>query len=115
MIILIKTTPLELNFLISRMCSSPNFAAALMKMVDRELDEAVLVIQEAASKFSSASKQLESFDGKQDELIANVKVLTEKVANLEATVSHRVNKTKKSRSVSLFDRVCLLATNYKHS
>lgn len=98
------------------MCSSPNFAAALMKMVDRELDEAVLVIQEAASKFSSASKQLESFDGKQDELIANVKVLTEKVANLEeATVSHRVNKTKKSRSVSLFDRVCLLATNYKYS
>lgn len=74
------------------------------------LDEAVLVIQEAASKLDSASKHIEGFDGKTDELISSVKILTEKVADLEdaQTAAALRAKNKKSRSVSLYDRVWLV-------
>lgn len=81
-------------------------------MAESNLDEAVVVIQEAASKLDSASKQFEGYGEKQDELISRVKELTERVADLEeaqtAAAAHRTSTKKVSRSVSLHDRVRVL-------
>ena len=82
------------------------------------LDEAVVVIQEAANKLNSATKQFEGYGGKQDELISSVKELTEKVADLEeaqtaAALRVKGSSNKKTRSVSLYDRVrATNSTNY---
>lgn len=72
-------------------------------MAEQSLDDAVIVIQEAASKLSSASSQLEGLGGKQDELISSVKILAEKVANLEQAKTRK----KQDRSVPLYERVCV--------
>ena len=73
-------------------------------MADQNLDEAVLAIQEAANKISSASTQMGCYDGKQDELLASMKILTERVANMENATRPAPNKR---HSVSLYDRVSL--------
>ena len=52
-------------------------------MAGCDFDDAMLAIQEAAGKITSISTQLGGFEGKQDELLESVRVLTERVANLE--------------------------------
>lgn len=47
---------------------------AALNLDKQSLDEAVVVIQEAANKLTSVSTQ---FEGKQDELISSVKILAE--------------------------------------
>ena len=61
-------------------------------MVANDIDEAVLVIQRASRDIENATKKLEDYEGKQDELLAAVKVLTERVANLEDSPSPKAKK-----------------------
>ena len=75
-------------------------------MADQNLDEAVLTIQEAANKIVSVSSQMEGFEGKQNELLASVKVLTECVTNMEHGTRDPVPARNK-HSVALYDRVSL--------
>ena len=75
-------------------------------MAEQRLDEAVLVIQGAADKLTSATSQFKGFEGKQDELISSVKILAERVINLERSKP----KKKQDRSVPLYERVCLVPT-----
>ena len=63
----------------------------------------MLVIQEAASKLTAASTQMEGFEGKQDELISSVKTLAERVTNLEQVGLKP--KKKLNCSVPLYERV----------
>ena len=70
------------------------------------MDEAVLTIQEAANKIVSVSSQMEGFEGKQNELLASVKVLTECVTDMEHGTRDPVLARNK-HSVALYDRVSL--------
>ena len=73
-----------------------------------DVDEAVLAIQQATSDIGAATKKLDDYEGKQDELLAAVKVLTECVVNLEgATHSSRCPKQKERRSVPPYERVSI--------
>ena len=78
-------------------------------MASPDLDEAVLVIQEAATKISSVSTKFEDFEGKQDELISTVKFLSERVADLEKSSQQKGAKPKKKldHPVQPYERVCL--------
>ena len=53
------------------------------RMSGCDFDDAMLAVQEAAGKITSVSAQIGNFEGKQDELLESVKVLSERVANLE--------------------------------
>lgn len=79
-------------------------------MADQNLDEAVLAIQDAADRIMSVSTQMDGFDGKQNELLASFKVLTERVANMEHATQQAPGPRKKY-SVPPYDRVGFL---YKH-
>ena len=69
----------------------------------------MLTIQEAAGKITSVSAQMGNFEGKQDELLESVKVLSERVANLEdaARSSSRAGGKRQRSSIPLFERVSL--------
>ena len=71
-----------------------------------DFNDAMLSIQEAASKITTVSAQLGNFDGKQDELLESVKVLSERVANLEDVARSSSQGGGKS-SIPLFERVSL--------
>lgn len=60
-----------------------NSLTSTRRMSGGDFDDAMLAIQEAASKITSVSVQLGNFEGKQDELLERVKVLSERVASLE--------------------------------
>ena len=74
-----------------------------------DFDDAMLAIQEAAGKITSVSAQLGNFEGKQNELLESVKVLSERVANLEdvARSSPRAGGKRQRCSIPLFERVSL--------
>ena len=80
-----------------------------LRMSGCDFDDAMLAIQEAAGKITSVSTQIGNFDGKQDELLESVKVLTESVANLEdaARSSTRAGGKRQRSCVPLFERVSL--------
>ena len=80
-------------------------------MAEQSLDEAMLVIQEAARKINSASTQLDGFGGKQDELIVSVNALAERVANLES--ARKARETKKI-FVPLYERVNIVMYLYNN-
>lgn len=70
-----------------------------------DFDDAMLAIQEAAGKITSVSAQLGNFEGKQDELPESVKVLSERVANLEDAA--RSSSQGGGSFIPLFERVSL--------
>lgn len=76
-------------------------------MAEQNFDEAVLAIQEAADKIISVSTQMDGFEGKQNELLASVKVLTERVTNMEH-VTRPPSPRNKRHSVPPYDRVGLV-------
>ena len=65
------------------MCVSHSLALIGSKMSACDFDDVMLAIQEAAGKITSVSTQSGNFEGKQDELLESVKVLSERIANLE--------------------------------
>lgn len=75
-----------------------------MAGAEASLDDAVMVIQDAANKLESATSQFEAFKGQQDELISTIKDIAKKVASLEQT-----SKTKEDKCVPLYERVSSLA------
>ena len=87
----------------------------------RWMDEAVLAIQEAAKKLNSVSTQICGVEGKQDELLATIKVLSERVTNLEAATNYQAcvrvsSKEKKHHpNVPLYERVRLSLLIFVHS
>ena len=72
-----------------------------------EMDEAMLAIQEAANGISSISKQVGNVEGKQDELLASIRALSERVVNLEkgALTSAIPSKKNQRRVIPLYERV----------
>ena len=85
------------------------------------MDEAVLAIQEAAKKLNSVSTQICGVEGKQDELLATIKVLSERVTNLEAAKNNyqacvRVSSKEKKHhpNVPLYERVRLSLLIFVH-
>ena len=86
----------------------------------RWMDEAVLAVQEAAKKLNSVSTQICGVEGKQDELLATIKVLSERVTNLEAATNYQAcvcvsSKEKKHHpNVPLYERVRLSLLIFVH-
>ena len=85
------------------------------------MDEAILAVQEAAKKLNSVSTQICGVEGKQDELLATIKVLSERVTNLEAATNYQAcvrvsSKEKKHHiNVPLYERVRLSLLIFVHS
>ena len=85
-----------------------------------EMNEAVLAIQEAAKKLNSVSTQICGVEGKQGELLATIKVLSERVTNLEAATNYqacvRVSSEEKKHhpNIPLYERVRLSLLIFVH-
>ena len=70
-----------------------------------ELDEAVLAIQEAVSGISSVSNDIGEVKGKQDELLETIRVLSERVTNIEQRTNSAGPSSRKRRVIPLYERV----------
>ena len=104
------------------MCKSGNDTnSGGLSTLRRWMDEAVLAVQEAAKKLNSVSTQICGVEGKQDELLATIKVLSERVTNLEAATNYQAcvcvsSKEKKHHpNVPLYERVRLSLLIFVHS
>ena len=75
-------------------------------MAASDLDDAVVVIQQASKRIEDAVQKMGTYEGKQQELLTAIKEMGERVADLEkSTVSSRASKTKETCSPSPYERV----------
>lgn len=62
-------------------------------MADQSMEEAMIIIQEASAKIANVSDKLSGLENNNQEVVAALKDLSNKVANLESGRSHGKEKS----------------------
>lgn len=78
-----------------------------MAAISSDVDDAVVVIQQASRSIEDAVQKMGSYEGKQQELLTAIKAIGERVADIEKSLaSTNASKAKEKCSPSPYERVC---------
>lgn len=79
---------------------------------DQALEDAMVVIQEASAAITQVSTNLSSLRNDNEQVVAALKVLTEKVSKLENIQTNSAEPAKVATKPPLYVRVSTIVTNY---
>ena len=83
-------------------------STATMAAISSDVDDAVVVIQQASRSIEDAVQKMGSFEGKQQELLTAIKAMGERVADIEKSLALSTNASrfKEKCSPTPYERVC---------